>query len=43
MAMGHVDLAKSTITVLLTDSKNPKYNRFDRLVVETEEGGLTFK
>lgn len=35
-------LAPSTISTLLTDSKNPKYNKFDKLVVLDEKGNLTF-
>ena len=36
-------LTESTIRTFLTDSKNPKYNKFDRLVVKTEDGKLTFQ
>jgi len=35
-------LAESTIRTLLTDSKNPKYNRFSKLVVKGEGGKLSF-
>lgn len=35
-------LAPSTISTLLTDSKNPKYNKFDKLVTLDDKGILQF-
>jgi len=35
-------IAKSTIATALTDGKNPKYNRFRALIVEDENGVLSF-
>jgi len=35
--------SKATASVILSDSKNPDYNSFDRLVVENEEGNLQFE
>lgn len=35
-------LAPSTISTLLCDSKNPKYNKFDKLVVLDEKGIMKF-
>jgi len=35
-------LAPSTISTLLCDSKNPKYNKFDKLVVLGEKGIMKF-
>ena len=37
------DLAVSSIQTMLTDGKNPKYNKFDKLVVQDENGVLSFK
>lgn len=37
------EVAKSTIETVLVDSKNPKYNRFPKLVVKDEKGILSFK
>jgi hypothetical protein len=34
--------AKSTIETVLVDSKNPRYNRFPKLVVKGENGILSF-
>jgi hypothetical protein len=35
-------LASSTISTLLTDSKNPKYNKFEKLVVVDDKGLMKF-
>ena len=37
------DVAKSTIQTILTDGKNPKYNKFPKLLVEDEDGKVKFK
>lgn len=37
------DGAKSTITTIITDSKNPKYSPFDRRAREDKDGILSFK
>ena len=34
--------SKSSLGTLLTDSKNPKYNRFDKLVKQGKDGILSF-
>jgi hypothetical protein len=36
------EVAKSTIETVLVDSKNPKYNRFPKLVVKSDKGLLAF-
>lgn len=42
-ASGQFDSKKeSTIRTLITDSKNPKYNRFPKLVIKGEGGKLSF-
>lgn len=38
-----LDVSKSTVSTYLTDGKNPKYNRFDSLVVENSDGTIAFK
>lgn len=35
-------LAPSTISTLLTDSKNPKYNKFEKLVTLDDKGLMKF-
>lgn len=43
MAQDHFPkLTESTIRTFLTDSKNVKYNKFEKLVVVTEEKKLAF-
>lgn len=43
MAKSHFPkLTESTIKTFLTDSKNAKYNKFEKLVVVTEEKKLAF-
>ena len=37
------DLKKSTIQTFLTDSKNAKYNKFHKLVIQDAEGRMSFK
>jgi hypothetical protein len=37
------DLAVSSISTLLTDAKNPKYNKFPKLVIQDDKGYLSFK
>lgn len=37
------DLAISSLQTMLTDAKNPKYNKFAKLVAQDENGVLTFK
>jgi hypothetical protein len=37
------DLAISSLQTMLTDAKNPKYNKFAKLVEQDENGVLTFK
>lgn len=37
------DLSISSIKVIITDGKNPKYNKFDKLVIEDEKGVLSFE
>lgn len=36
-------LSESTVKTFLVDSKNPKYSKFEKLVVVTEKGKLNFK
>ena len=36
-------LTASTLQTFLTDAKNPKYNKFDEVVVQDEKGVLSFK
>ena len=36
-------VTESTIRTFLIDSKNPKYNKFPRLVVKTEDGKVKFQ
>lgn len=36
-------ITESTADVILSDSKNPKYNQFPKLVVEDKEGKYSFK
>ena len=36
------DLAISSIQTMLTDAKNPKYNKFARLVVQDKDGIMSF-
>jgi thiaminase len=36
------NVCESTVTTLLVDSKNPKYNKFAKLVVKTENNTLKF-
>jgi hypothetical protein len=33
----------TTADVILTDSKNPKYNKFPKLVIKGDDGKLSFK
>lgn len=37
------DLAPSTIATLISDGKNPKYNRFNALLTEDEGGIISFE
>jgi hypothetical protein len=37
------DVSASTFQTMLTDAKNPKYNKFAKLVVQAEDGTLSFK
>ncbi|GAA5521778.1 hypothetical protein LQ318_08485 [Aliifodinibius salicampi] len=37
------DITETTADVILTDSKNPKYNQFEKLVIEDEDGCYTFE
>ena len=37
------DVAPSTFGTILSDSKNPKYNRLKKLVIEKKDGTLGFK
>lgn len=37
------DITEATANVILSDSKNPKYNQFDKLVVEDKKGKYRFK
>lgn len=37
------DVTRSTLQTMLTDAKNPKYNKFDKLVVQDEKGVMSFK
>lgn len=36
-------LSKSTLITFLTDAKNPKYNKFKKLIIQNEKGVMTFK
>lgn len=36
------DVKESTIRTIISDSKNPRYNKFDRLVTEDGKGVLRF-
>jgi len=42
-ADNRLELSKSTIRTYITDGKNPKYNRFEKLVVENNDGTLSFQ
>ena len=35
-------IKENTVSTFLTDSRNPKYNKFDKLVVKNEQGILSF-
>jgi len=37
------DLAISSLQTMLTDAKNPKYNKFQKLVIQDDKGILSFK
>jgi uncharacterized membrane protein YgaE (UPF0421/DUF939 family) len=37
------DVSVSTLQTMLTDAKNPKYNKFKKLVVQNEDGVMSFK
>lgn len=37
------DITEATANVILSDSKNPKYNQFDKLVQEDKDGHYSFK
>ncbi|PWN05636.1 hypothetical protein [Rhodohalobacter mucosus] len=36
-------ITEATANVILSDSKNPKYNKFEKLVQEDKEGKYSFK
>lgn len=42
-AMEKFGVSKSTVTTLISDGKNQKYCKFEQLVVEDENGTLSFK
>jgi hypothetical protein len=37
------DVKLSTLVTMLVDGKNPKYNKFDNLIIEDEEKIMSFK
>ena len=37
------EASKAGLSTLLTDGKNPKYNKFEKLLIEDEKGDISFK